>query len=114
MSICVFRSRTFWTSAPRAWSELSAAWRRRAYVSTRVELGLDPLELGDRVVQLGGRELAKLAAEALAERARGGARFVELGVDPRVVRPLIEVRQVPLDLLCAGEGGRHVLEPIVR
>ena len=75
---------------------------------------LDPLELGDGVVQLGCRQLAELAAETLAERARGGACLVELGLDPRVVRPLIEVREVPFDLLCAGKGGRHVLEPTVR
>ena len=63
---------------------LVGAVGRLAEARVRLDAGrdrLDPLELGDCVVQLGGGELAELAAVALAERLRRGERLVELRLD---------------------------------
>ena len=64
-------------------------------------------DLGGRLVQPGGVELAELAAVALAERLRGGERPVEVGGEPRVVGAEVEVVEIPLDGFGAGHGCGH-------
>ena len=68
---------------------------------------LDPLVLGDRLGERLRVELGDLPVVALAER--GGVRLGlrDVGLDAWVVGPVVEVAEVPRDLLGARQLGRR-------
>ena len=67
----------------------------------------DPLELPHGLVQLGCGELRDPAPVALGEPGRGRCRLVEVFLESLVVRPLVEIREIPLDRLGTRDGRAH-------
>jgi hypothetical protein len=77
--------------------------------------GLDALVLLDRLGERRGVERADLPVVALAERGCVCLGRGDVGLDARVVGPLIEIAEVPRDLLGTRQlGRRHSPESIYR
>ena len=72
------------------------------------ERRLDPLALLDRLAQLGRAQLGDAAVVALAERRGSGLRLLDVLLDAWVVTAVVEVGEVPRDILRTRQlSGRH-------